>query len=539
MEAAGYQQRNLVLFIVAFVVTLEGHRALGCRIGTGSECEKAPFVPGHNLAGEGFDVVRLRRTGAYVINVKAHLGDNHTCTLCPNRFQNGQRLPAAVLDWRPFSRCSKQLSSALHHSVDSLLRSSNSLVNNNWGLGLSLDNIGQAVLGGSRSDLAKFARSQHSVDKATFAIHEISCTYYSYRLADHPQLSTEFTKHLKRLPQSLNTVQNRALYRRLIDTYGTHYIHQVQLGGKVKRITAFRTCLATLKGFSEFDIKNCLNLELRMALGFLPANASFSNKCNNLLKGNMSMGFYQGFMTHKIEVIGGERYFPDILYQQDPSESYHSWINSLHGNPDVVSYAIFPLHHLVEDTQISANLRSMVTEYIKENQLEEEQLGLKNCSPTSNVDHNCCPLRAGRGTLRLEIHKAAGLRADTFTKTDAYVKIFYSGMYEETETVMDNNDPVWNATYAFGSVELGQELRFEVWDRDVLYNDMAGICVVYPERGTHSLSCQLRKGVLYFTYTITCDAHLTGFRCGRYSPNHLYSPLLHNLPVFSDSTKSS
>ena len=110
-----------------------------------------------------------------------------------------------------------------------------------------------------------------------------------------------------------------------------------------------------------------------MALGFLPANASFSNKCDNILKGNMSMGFYQGFMTHKIEVIGGERYFPDILYQQDPSEAYQSWMNSLHDNPDVVSYAIFPLHHLVEDSQISANLRSIVTDYIKENQLQEAQ----------------------------------------------------------------------------------------------------------------------------------------------------------------------
>lgn len=90
MEAAGYRQRNFVLFIVAFIFTLEVRGVLGCRTGTGSECEKAPFVPGHNLAGEGFDVVRLRRTGAYVINVKAHLGDNHTCTLCPNRFQNGQ-----------------------------------------------------------------------------------------------------------------------------------------------------------------------------------------------------------------------------------------------------------------------------------------------------------------------------------------------------------------------------------------------------------------------------------------------------------------
>ena len=86
-----------------------------------------------------------------------------------------------MLDWRPFSRCSKQLSSALHHSVSSLLRTSNSLVSNNWGMGLHLDEqnkLGTAVLGGSRSDMAMFARSQHNIDKATFAIHDISCTYY-------------------------------------------------------------------------------------------------------------------------------------------------------------------------------------------------------------------------------------------------------------------------------------------------------------------------------------------------------------------------
>lgn len=90
MQGGGHQRSNFVLFILALLVTLEVCRVQGCRVGSGSECEKTPFVPGHNLAGEGFDVVRMRRTGAYVINVKGHLVDNHTCTLCPNRFQQGQ-----------------------------------------------------------------------------------------------------------------------------------------------------------------------------------------------------------------------------------------------------------------------------------------------------------------------------------------------------------------------------------------------------------------------------------------------------------------
>lgn len=58
-------------------------------------------------------------------------------------------------------------------------------------------------------------------------MQQLASSLYSYRLADHPQLSAEFTKYLKRLPQGFKANQDRAQYRRLIDTYGTHYIHQV------------------------------------------------------------------------------------------------------------------------------------------------------------------------------------------------------------------------------------------------------------------------------------------------------------------------
>lgn len=90
MPTGGFQRSKFALFMLALPVILHVYGVQGCRIGSGSECENAPFVPGYNLAGEGFDVVRMRRTGAYVINVKGHLADNHTCTLCPNPFQNGK-----------------------------------------------------------------------------------------------------------------------------------------------------------------------------------------------------------------------------------------------------------------------------------------------------------------------------------------------------------------------------------------------------------------------------------------------------------------
>lgn len=505
------------VFLCISLILTQWDTSSACQSGSQEECEKAPFVPGYNLAGEGFDIVRMRRKGAFLINVKSHMV-NGTCTVCKNRFQGGQmqKLPSAVRDWRPFSRCSKQLSSTLHHSVDSLMKSSTSLINK-WEMDLSLDDIGKVILGGSRSDIAQFAQFQNAVDKSTFALHDISCTYYSYRVTDHPELSTEFSKHLQQLP-TIYDVNTKALYRRTIGTYGTHYIRQVHLGGRVRRVTAFRTCLATLKGFSETDIKNCLNIELKMNLGFLPANISLSNKCSQILKDNMNMGFHQGFMTHKTEVLGGEKYFPDLVLNQSPAEAYSNWMMSLHDNPEVISYAILPLHHLVADPEVSGNLKRAVTEYIEENMLSVDPKENQECSQTPNLDHNCCPMQTGRGNLVVLVRRATGMNEDYFSATDGFVKIWYNGVYEETEVIMDNNNPVWNTIFDFGSIEFGHRLKFEVWDSDVNFDDFVGGCEFRPEHGIHSHSCQLQRGIFYFTYMASCDAYLTGPRCSRYLP---------------------
>ncbi|KAL0186882.1 hypothetical protein M9458_018552, partial [Cirrhinus mrigala] len=167
----------LCIFTHSLILT-HWYMSSACHTGSHDECDKVPFVPGYNLAGEGFDVAMMRRKGAFLINVKSHM-DNGTCTVCKNRYQGGemQKLPSVVRDWRSHSRCGNQLSSALHHSVDSLMKSSTSLINK-WEMGLSLEDVGKAILGGSHSDIAQFAQSQNAMDKSKFVLHEFSCTYY-------------------------------------------------------------------------------------------------------------------------------------------------------------------------------------------------------------------------------------------------------------------------------------------------------------------------------------------------------------------------
>lgn len=78
---------------------------LGCQTSSFTECQKVPFVPGHNLVGEGFDVVKLQTSGALVVNVKDYMvgGAQGNCTVCHNRLLN--QVPPLPKLFQQFQSC--------------------------------------------------------------------------------------------------------------------------------------------------------------------------------------------------------------------------------------------------------------------------------------------------------------------------------------------------------------------------------------------------------------------------------------------------
>ncbi|XP_051801775.1 perforin-1-like [Acanthochromis polyacanthus] len=486
---------------------------LSCRTGTSSECDSAPFVPSHNLVGEGFDVVKWQRKGAYVVDVKTYKTPDGNCTLCSNPLQGYklQKLPVSAVDWRPFSRCHAVFSSSAHTSTSSLVEKCTSEESDDWKNGLNLGKIASLVVGGTRSRAYNFASQKTREDRYTFSTHGVSCEHYRYRVSTKPPISSEFRKDLARLP-SVYDDSTRAEYRLLIQTYGTHYIRQVYLGGRLRRVTASRTCLSSLNGLSTSDVHSCLSLGVSVGLGKLKLS-DVRGSCHKVIQNNdVATSYSSGLHQHYTEVSGGDGWVGEFALTRDDSGRYMTWLNSLKDHPDVVSYSLRPLYELLDNETQRAGMKADIEKYLEDNAEDKHSLALYS------ILAKHCPPKTWRGSLAVTIIQAWDLYGDYAGPTDSFVKMWFGSIYHRTHMI-ESNDPQWNAYFDLGKVDTHTTLYFELWDEDLQYDDLLISCSTRVVQGTHSFTCSANGGGFKFKYTLTCDSHLTGDHCHRYKPS--------------------
>ncbi|XP_065138474.2 perforin-1-like [Paramisgurnus dabryanus] len=510
-------------------------------LGTTKECEDAPFVPGHNLGGEGFDVVTMKRKGSYVINTEKWDLGNGTCQLKRNRFMNGvkQKLPAAVVHWRPLPKCSMIVSSRVFESSESLVNDSSSALSASWKLGLNVKLIGGSV-GGTHSSEATFAMTKSKEDKYSFTKHEVACKFYRYKVAEKPPLHQEFVEAVKSLP----TYYDANAYHSLINTYGTHYITHVELGGKMKAITAIKTCQASMSGLTDTAVKDCLDVE---ASGIIKG-VNVAAETNFCKKENKKMGTGQKFSNifneRQTEIIGGNINGEDLLFSgSSHPNSLKNWLESLKNLPDIVKYTLKPLHLILSETDPVRNgLKKAVEDYIIENSLKKvcsESCAISSkrsardrcvcvCRPSQVIKSNCCPAEKGLATLKVYKIYAKGLYGDVCTKTDGVVSVKFGTQIKRTEIINNNNNPRWPETFEFGPIKINManRLNFKVFDADSYWNsDLLGECSFDLQSGVVTDTCIFTHGTFFFTYKVQCAPSLEGPQCNEYKPSPMASHL--------------
>ncbi|KAA0710026.1 Perforin-1 [Triplophysa tibetana] len=510
--------------------------ALCCQTAPSTECENLPFVPGHNLVGEGFDIVRMKTTGAFVVDMLNYMtgGDHGNCTYCDNKLlKKKQKLPASVVDWRIKVQCRRSLSAKVQESASSVLKDTTTSTSVSWKVGLSVPMVAGVAVGGTHSKAARFAKSHASQDKFSYTSHTFSCRYYSFRLHAQPPLTKEFKGSINTLPAQFNS-KSVAAYNHFISIYGTHFLRQVDLGGRVKSTTAVRTCKVAMTGLSVQDVSNCLSAEASAVIKGVKVSAETSYckaKKQKLEKGN---SFSASFSDRVTEIMGGNGEAQDILFAPSNKSGYGVWLKTLKTLPGVVSYRLTSLHMLAtHDPARKASLQAAISSYITKSALSTScssncKVGRRNgncackCSGHQRIDSNCCPSKPGVATLKVIVVSAAGLWGDWFSKTDGYVKLFYKASADTTRVIWNNNFPQWNHQHNFGTVDLTERkpVIFEVWDRDNRWDDdLLGKVTVIPTLGTNvQKRLKLKHGTLLVSITANCGPSLASTYCEKYAP---------------------
>ncbi|TFJ96166.1 peptidylprolyl isomerase [Platysternon megacephalum] len=516
-----------------------------CHTGTANECKKhTAFVPGHSLVGEGIDVTTMGRKGAYLVDSSLWQHEDGTCTLCQNRLQGGQwqRLPLAAVDWRVHVSCRRKLSSSVQQSAMGMMDSATSVVQNDWEVGLDVPvkpkvNV-QVALAGSHSKLASFVVDRTRMDKYSFVSHEVSCGYYRFRITHKPPLTSHFTRALRDLPEDY-TGSSRLEYRQLINTYGTHYVSQLQLGGRVRDVTAVRVCEAALDGVTADEVKDCLSLEASVSIGAGKgkAQAAFSQCEEQKKKQNFKRSFHETYSERHTEVTGGNSHADLLFSEGQDAEVFSAWMQSLKASPGLVSYSLRPIHTLLgQDNPKREALRQAVSEYIAERALWRNCThscppGTRRsahdscscaCPGDGSTNTMCCSRERGQGKLTVTVERASGLWGDHTSRTDAYVKVSFQDREVRTATVWNADNPVWGVHLDLGHVRVAEtsQLRLQVWDEDNKYDDdLLGTCdePLRSGEGRHRV-CYLNHGRLDFRYSLVCGPSLGGPHCLDYVP---------------------
>ncbi|KAF6737502.1 Perforin-1 [Oryzias melastigma] len=109
-----------------------------------------------------------------------------------------------------------------------------------------------------------------------------------------------------------------------------------------------------------------------------------------------------------------------------------------------------------------------------------------------------------QGQLRLFNLRATDLPSDLLGTTDGYVKVYSGSEYLGKTAVRKNDpDPWWEEEFTHFKAKEGDELKLEVFDQDLLFDDLVGVCQRQMKLGTYTHDCYLEKGgVITYSYTL-------------------------------------
>ncbi|KAM9463725.1 perforin-1-like [Salvelinus alpinus] len=106
------------------------------------------------------------------------------------------------------------------------------------------------------------------------------------------------------------------------------------------------------------------------------------------------------------------------------------------------------------------------------------------------------------GHVRVWGLSASNLKGDLLSQPDPYVKVWCGPAFGGMSSILNNQaNPTWPGEFNFLDIIHKSVLKLEVWDDNVGADHRLGTCTTTIRQGTHTETCHLKKGTVYYTYS--------------------------------------
>ncbi|XP_033474866.2 complement component C7 [Epinephelus lanceolatus] len=368
----------------------DGHDEHVCDVGKYIVCVNSVLPPNIELLGLGFDVVTGKRR-ASVINTKSFGGQCRT--IFSGVHNTIYRLPLSTIQYSFMVKVENDFSDEMYQSK--------------WHF--AKETVTRETLSGTTSGyrnynfLQTYDKSQ--AQKLVVLQSEIEVAQFQSNSHQYLPISEEFWKALVKLP----SVYDYDAYRKVLETFGTHYLSEGSLGGSFKLIAKIdeeterwfeseshqsRECVRTQRWILFFRISD--RVECTSSQG------GYSTSSGNTRRNNIQRVDVQGGGISQVAALKG-------IQPSDPDknwERFSNWADSVRSFPQVTKQTLRPLSELVKEVQCAGVKKIYLRRAIEQYLAESDTCHCRPCSNNGlvvrNGDECQCICKPGTSGLACE-----------------------------------------------------------------------------------------------------------------------------------------
>ncbi|XP_069077531.1 complement component C6-like isoform X1 [Pleurodeles waltl] len=253
----------------------------------------------------------------------------------------------------------------------------------------------------SVSSLKEAIKASYKKDSNFIRIHKKIAVADFKMKQSNLHLSDVFLMSLNSLPLEYNF----ALYGRIFDDFGTHYITSGSVGGTYDLLYQFSSEQLKSSGLSEEESKECIRKETRERYLLFFTRTTVHDKCVTKYSSTSTEGSFMQTSEKSISMVkGGRAEFAAALAWNKKgafpgSKTLADWIESTKDHPAVLDFKLAPILDLVKDIPCAVtrrrNLQKAINEYM-------EKFDPCRCAPCPNngrpvlLDKEClCMCQSG------------------------------------------------------------------------------------------------------------------------------------------------